>query len=149
MDGTFGRKTRRRGPIINITPLIDVMFLLLIFFMVSSTFRHNLGIDVSLPEADTATEQEMPPYEIIVRDTGEYLIGGDRNPVSLRQVREFLTQVMSREPEAAVVLQADPTADFNLVLDVIDTARKVGSKQLVIPTKPREVKNETGAEALP
>jgi len=143
MDGAFGRKQSRRGPTINITPLIDVMFLLLIFFMVSSTFRHNLGIDVDLPEADTATEQEMPSYEIIVTSAGEYHLGDSREPVSLREIQDFLTDLASKESNAAVVLQADPSADFEVVLDVFDTARKVagtqntGGMQLVIPTKLR------------
>ena len=70
MDGAFGARKSRKKPAINITPLIDVMFLLIIFFMVSSTFREQLGIDISLPLAETATEQERSPYEIAVRADG-------------------------------------------------------------------------------
>ena len=75
MDSPFGIRRHRRKPSINITSLIDVMFLLLIFLMVSTTFRHQLGIDVDLPEAGTASAQEMRPHEIVVTRNGEYYFG--------------------------------------------------------------------------
>ena len=75
MHGPFGSWRRKRRPNINITPLIDVMFLLLIFFMVSSTFRERLGIDIALPEAQSAREQELEPHEITVGPEGELFFG--------------------------------------------------------------------------
>ena len=66
MSGTFNRPKHPRRPSINITSLIDVMFLLLIFFMVSSTFREDTGVDIRLPEAETASQQPMGAHEIVV-----------------------------------------------------------------------------------
>ena len=66
MDGAFNTRRRKRRPAITITPLIDVVFLLLIFFMVSTTFGEPAAIDITLPAAETGADQERPPYEIAV-----------------------------------------------------------------------------------
>ena len=71
MSGPFGTNPPRRRPLINITPLIDVMFLLLIFFMVSSTFRSEFGIDVALPTAQTAAAQERGKRVLVPATPGD------------------------------------------------------------------------------
>ena len=134
MDAAFGTRRRHRRPIINITPLIDVMFLLLIFFMVSSTFREHLGIDITLPRAATGSEQAEDGHEITVKTSGDIFIG--QRLVSVEELRESLTALVAEEPEAVITLRADEAAAFQRVVTVIDTVRGVGGMRLVIPTHP-------------
>ncbi|HIJ66360.1 MAG TPA: biopolymer transporter ExbD [Candidatus Hydrogenedentes bacterium] len=133
MSSAFNMRRRRRKPAINITSLIDVMFLLLIFFMVSSTFRHQLGIDVQLPDADTAAMQEMRSHEIVVTERGEYYFG--QRKVDEEELREAIVRALEPEPTASLVLRADERADFGKVIRAIDIARDVGGTQLIIPTE--------------
>ncbi len=135
MEGAFGAKKNSRRPIINITPLIDVMFLLLIFFMVSSTFREHLGIDVTLPEATTAAEQENASHDITVQEDGSFHLGQQR--VSAEELRQSLRDLLEDSPGATLVLRADEAAEFQDVITAIDIAREVGGSKLVIPTRPR------------
>ncbi len=135
MLGPFSSSRPRRRAAINITSLIDVMFLLLIFFMVSSTFRNQLGIDLQLPAARTATEQDQPAHEIVVERDGQFLWGTQR--VDGEGLRRALTQVPREGEEfAEVVLRADAHADFGRVIEAMDIAREVGGTRLIIPTDP-------------
>lgn len=133
MDSPFGIRRYRRKPSINITSLIDVMFLLLIFLMVSTTFRQQLGIDVDLPEAGTASAQEMRPHEIVVTRNGEYYFGEQR--VDEAGLREAIVKALESEPEASLVLRADEQADFGKVIRAVDIARDVGGTRFIIPTR--------------
>jgi len=133
MDAAFGRRRHRRRPVINITSLIDVMFILLIFLMVTTTFREQVGIDITLPHAETATEQEVTPHEITVDASGDLYLGGRR--VDADGLRSGLVDLMAAEPEAALVLRADEGADWGRVLQALDITRDVGGHRLVIPTQ--------------
>ncbi|GEM_PF-317032 len=137
MDGPFGTKRRVRRPTINLTSLIDILFMLLIFFMLSSTFRNQLGIDISLPKAVTAANQENMGKEITVDASGAIYFNSA--PVTPTQLREKLVELLKMEPEAALVLRADKNTPFQNVLNVIDITREVGGGQLVIPTLPDEM----------
>ena len=136
MSGAFNTKRPRRRPAINITSLIDVMFLLLIFFMVSSTFREQFGIDVTLPEAETAERQEFEPHELVVARDGQFHLG--RQVVNEDQLRAALLEILRDDPDAKIVLRADEGADFGSVLAAIDIARAAGGKQLILPTRPAQ-----------
>ncbi len=133
-DGAFGVQRRKRRPSINITPLIDVVFLLLIFFMVSATFREHLGIDIVLPEAGTAAEQDQTPYEIAVSEAGEFYFC--RQLVDEAGLRSAMVEVLEADPGASMVLRADERADFGTVIRAIDIARELGATRLIIPTRP-------------
>lgn len=134
MDGAFGAKRHRR-PTINITPLIDVLFLLLIFFMVSSTFREHLGIDVALPRAGTgAPLEEKPPHEVSVKASGEVYLG--QRLVSDEELREALAALVKEDPDVEITLRADEDAPFQRFITVIDAARQAGGAKLIIPTQP-------------
>ena len=137
MSGTFNRPKHRRRPAINITSLIDVMFLLLIFFMVSSTFREDTGIDIRLPEAETASQQPMGAHEIVIDREGQYYIGKQR--VDEERLREALVQLIADGQDTVFVLRADKDAAFGKVLRAIDIARDVGGERLIIPTDLLEV----------
>jgi biopolymer transport protein ExbD len=133
MGGAFGLRRPRRRPFINITSLVDVMFILLLFLMVSTTFRHPLGIEISVPEARTASEQNVDSHEIAVTREGRYFFG-DR-PVDEAGLREALATLLQANPKASLVLRADEGAEFGHVVRAIDIARELGGTQLVIPTR--------------
>ncbi len=132
MSSAFGGRSRRR-PSINLTSLIDVMFLLLIFFMVSSTFREHLGIDITLPHADTAEEQRLDTHEITVTAKGELYFGEQR--VDEDGLKKSIVALLTADPEAVLVLRADEGADFGRVLRAIDITRNAGGARLIIPTR--------------
>ncbi len=131
MNGAFNRGRQKRGPTINITSLIDVMFLLLIFFMVSSTFKEELGIDISLPKAESATSQEVSSHDITVDGDGNFYYG--EKQVDETGLRALLIALLKEEPDAQLVLRADQAANFGRVARVMDIARAVGGERLVIP----------------
>lgn len=130
----FGTRRRRRAPIINITSLIDVVFLLLIFFMLSSTFRDQFGIQVNLPTANTAEAQETQPSELRVNSEGQFFFDG--KPLATEnELRASLQTFVQENPEVPIVLAADAQANFGEVVRAIDIAREVGGTKLIIPTQ--------------
>ena len=141
MNAPFNARRTRRKPNINITPLIDVMFLLLIFFMVSSTFRDEFAVDVMLPEAATAERVEADEHIISVDESGKLFFGGE--PVSEAALADAIAGIVEADPEASLVLMADEAADFGAVMTAIDVARGAGGSRLILPARLREA-----AEAL-
>ena len=132
MAGAFNSPQHKRKPSINMTPPIDVMFLLLIFFMVSSTFREDLAIDITLPRAESAAIQDITAKEITVDEAGAAYFEG--RAVTEQELREALAAVLAEKPDATLVLRADDRADFGRVLRVIDIARDLNVANLIIPT---------------
>lgn len=138
MSGPFNTPPRARKPSINITPLIDVMFLLLIFFMVSSTFRDYLGIDVDLPSAANAASQDADVHRIVVDRDGRYFLGTE-TPKSEAELKSALQELINANEEATFILEADENASFGAVLRAIDIAKTVGGERLIIPTAPPDL----------
>ena len=132
MAGGFNSPQRKRKPSVNVTPLIDVLFLLLIFFMVSSTFREDLAIDITLPAAESAVNQDVTAKEIAVDRVGNFYFEG--RTVSEQELRQALKSVLEDDPRATLILRADDRADFGRVLRVIDIARDLNVDNLIIPT---------------
>ncbi len=120
----FRPERKGRGQIINITTLIDVMFLLLIFFMVTSTFKNQPAINLVLPRSATATETVDTPNvlyltsdnQIFLNDT---LVDEDRLP-------ELLGQLRGSSTEDRMVLRADEHAEHGRVVALIDTIKQSG-----------------------
>lgn len=143
MNQAFGRARRPRRPTINITSLIDVMFLLLIFFMVSSVFRENAGIDITLPSAATATEHEEAPYEIFIEQSGTITFR-ETPGISLEELEARLEALLAEEPDARLALSADGSANTDRFVAVIDLARRVGGEKLIIRTQPPDAGAPSG-----
>lgn len=136
MSGPFNVHRARRRPTINITPLIDVMFLLLIFFMVSSTFRDDFAVDVTLPEAATAEQVDSSDHVIAVDADGALYFAGQ--PVDEAGLDRAVRSVVEADPEATLVLKADEGANFGSVMLAIDTARGAGGSRLILPARLRD-----------
>ncbi len=139
MDRPFGLGRRKRGPGINITSLIDVVFLLLIFFMVSSTFREQFALDLELPEAATAAAQgEEAGFELVIREDGAIYLG--EMPVRRGELVQTLEgAIRAQDGEAVpVVIRADTAAPYGSVVAVFDALRQVGGTRVVLPTEREE-----------
>ncbi len=125
---------KKKKPIINITSLIDVLFLLLIFIMVSSTFLEEPGMKLDLPEAQSAEIGEKKEITIYITDAGEIFLNND--PVSLDQLKSVLDTLKADLQENGLTLKADAQATHGLVVEVMDIARQVGVKKLIVATQP-------------
>lgn len=115
---------------INITPLIDMVFILLIFFMVTSSFVKETGVGVSRPSARTAVVQERGNILIAVTADGEVWI--EKRRVDLRAVRAQVERLHAEHPEGAAVVLADKKAPTGVVVQVLDQARLAGVSQVSI-----------------
>jgi len=135
MDGAFGRPRDGRKPFIDITPLIDVMFLLLIFFMVSSTFRERLGLDVALPETEAATQQEESPFEITVTEDGTFGYN-DAEGLDEAELEAALRADLETNPDAAFVLRGDRGARYERYIAALGIVKEAGVEKLILQTKP-------------
>jgi biopolymer transport protein ExbD len=118
------------GVSLNLTPLIDMVFILLIFFMVSSSFIKETGVEVSRPSARTAVVQERGNILIAVTAQGEVWI--ERRRVDLRAVRAQVERLHAEHPEGAAVVLADRLAPTGIVVQVLDQARLAGVEQVSI-----------------
>jgi biopolymer transport protein ExbD len=132
MTGAFNREGGRRRPNINITSLIDVMFLLLIFFMVSSTFKTEHAIDVTLPEAGTASAQKTDTHEILISAAGAFYLDGA--PMDEAGLRRELQRIKTEEPLSNVVVRTDEEASAGRLVKVFDLFRELEIERMVIPT---------------
>lgn len=128
------QKEEYEEPEINLTSLIDVVFLLLIFFMVSTTFERQSLLRLDLPEASTAETESVPEVvEFIVTDDGRLFVG-DEELVDERQatVQAAIAQRFSENPEAVLVIRADAEAPHRLVVRVLDSAAAEGIRRVSI-----------------
>jgi biopolymer transport protein ExbD len=121
---------------LNLTPLIDVVFLLLIFFMVSTTFERSSELAIELPTstAESVNNEEVT-IEISVDSQGQFYVNG-RQLVNtqLGTVREALRQAAGNDKAVPLVVNADAKAPYQAVVTVMDAARQLGLARLRFPT---------------
>jgi len=130
-------------PQLNITPLIDVVLLLLVFFMVSTTFSRESRLAIELPEAGAPDSvQEQRPLEVEISADGRYAIRGPAEPElrTLRSsdtetLRRALQQAMGGDRELVTVIRADRATPHEAVVRVMDTARRLGITHLTFATQ--------------
>jgi biopolymer transport protein ExbD len=121
------RRKRSRGADdteINLTPMLDVTFIMLIFFIVTASFVKEAGIDVSRPAAATAERKERG--NILVAITEKDQIWIDRRPVDPRALRANIERLHAENPQGSVVIQADKNSKNGLLVQVMDAARLAG-----------------------
>jgi len=130
----FSRKTRgKEPPVVNLTSLIDVVLLLLIFFMISTTFVLSPGLKVDLPES-SAEEivQEEKDIIVVVTVDDEIFIGEDR--MTSDSLSEKLREFKDEYPDSNLIIQADEGASHGAVVVVMDSAKRTGFSKLSIAT---------------
>jgi len=128
------QQEEQEEPEINLTSLIDVVFLLLIFFMVSTTFERQALLRLDLPEASTAETEAVPEIvEFIITEDGRLFVG-DEELVDQRRatVRAAIAQRFGETPDAVLVVRADAEAPHRLVVRVLDSAAAEGIRRVSI-----------------
>mgnify|MGYP006252860451 FL=1 len=105
---------------INISPLIDVVFILLIFFIVTTVFVEETGVDVTKPQASSAVDLEKNSILIAITDTGKVIYGG--REIGSAGVRSIVKR-LNQKDEMPVIIQADKTVPTSLLVRVIDEAK--------------------------
>ena len=120
----FRPPKKGRGALINVTSLIDVMFLLLIFFMVTSTFRHQPAINLVLPRSSTAADTIDTPAILFLTVSGEIYLNEEAVPEGA--LAAALAQLQAATGEDRIVLRADENASHGRVVALIDTIKESG-----------------------
>jgi biopolymer transport protein ExbD len=115
---------------LNITPMLDVVFIILIFFVVSTSFVKESGVNVSRPAASSAERKERG--NIMIGITAENAVWIDKRQVDVRAVRANVARLHAENPEGAVVIQADKDSSSGLLVQVIDQSRMAGVKDVSI-----------------
>ncbi|NVK21825.1 MAG: biopolymer transporter ExbD [Kangiellaceae bacterium] len=129
-------KKRKEDLQLNLTPLIDVVFLLLIFFMVSTSFKKETKISLDLPEANgEMLEQEQQLVEVSINKAGEIFVNGEG--LINKQLETIKSAILqsSTDNKTPVVIHADADAPYQAVITVMDAAGQVGFNNLTLATQ--------------
>ena len=121
---------RRRGrdedeSEVNLTPMLDVVFIMLIFFIVTASFIKEAGIDVSRPPPGKSSEKkERGNIVVLIDDSNQIWVGG--RPVDARALRPNIERLHAESPQGSVIINAYPDSDNGLLVEVMDAARQAG-----------------------
>lgn len=130
------RRITNRGPgtteesSIDLTPMLDVVFIMLIFFIVTATFVKESGIEVNRPQAITAVTQERA--SILVAIDAQNNVWIERRQVDFRVVRPYIQRLHAENPQGAVVIQADRESKTEALVKVLDAARAAGVENIAL-----------------
>ncbi len=129
---------RRRDDVeLDMTPLIDVVFLLLIFFMLSTSLSVSPGIKVDLPKSSAAeVRKKKVTLQVAIEPSGRIFLGGKK--LSLDDLRKKFAAVSKKSSDALVVIEADRKVYHGLVVKVMDAAKTAGLNKLAIATQPED-----------
>ncbi len=126
------RRSRRRRDDeaqINITPMLDIVFIMLIFFIVTTSFVREFGVDVNRPDSEPPKERDLSQV-IAVRIDALGAVTVDSRPTDVARVRALIESGLAARPDAAVVVIASRQADAGVLVSVIDSARSAGAEQV-------------------
>ncbi|MGM8226108.1 ExbD/TolR family protein [Cellvibrio sp. ARAG 10.3] len=126
-------KPEEEAQAIDLTPMLDVVFIMLIFFIVTATFIKEAGIEVNRPEATTADEKKRASILIAVSNNNEIWI--DKNRVDPRGVRQAIERLLAENPKGTVVIQSDSEASIELLVDITNAAREAGVNDVAVSTE--------------
>jgi biopolymer transport protein ExbD len=121
---------------INITPMLDIVFIMLIFFIVTTSFVKEFGIDVNRPSNTPIQEQQQSEVIAVRIDANDQIYVQERL-VDIRAVRANIESGLAQQPEAAVVVIADRLANAGLLVRVVDQARVAGAERVSLAARAR------------
>jgi biopolymer transport protein ExbD len=131
------RRPRRDDARIDITPLVDMVFLLLIFFMLSTTFIVTPGIKVNLPRSSAEkVTQEKKEVQVVITEDNKVFVDG--MPLDMGELEQRLMGVARQDPQTLIIIKADAKALHGTVVEVMDIAKQSGLNHLAIATQPKE-----------
>ncbi len=115
---------------VDLTPLIDVVFIMLIFFIVTATFVKETGIDVNRPDAPTAEVKKKANILIAIDSNNNIWL--DRRKIDIRSVIPNIKRLRSENPQGSVVIQADEESKNKVLVEVMDAARQAGVANIAL-----------------
>lgn len=130
MDSIELPRKKRREASIDISPMMDMVFILLIFFVVTSTFTRETGVDVTKPQAQTASQLEKE--NIMIAITREGTIHVNERQVDMAGLKDVLGDILAKNPDREAVLIADKAAVTGALVQVIDVCTLAGVKKVSI-----------------
>jgi len=118
---------------LDLTPMMDIVFIMLIFFIVTTSFVKETGIDVNRPNADTAQRDEKGNILVAISQNNEIWI--DKRRVDLKAVRANIERLKIEYPEGSVIIQADKESRSGLLVETMDQIRLAGVTNISIAAK--------------
>lgn len=118
---------------VDLTPMLDIVFIMLIFFIVTTSFVRESGIEVSRPEASQASSQEGAGLFVAINDRNEIYI--DQRLVDVERVQANLERLKVDMPQPSLVIQADRRAFNGMVVEVMDAAKAAGIHDIALATE--------------
>lgn len=129
-------RDQSNGVLVDIAPLIDVMFILLLFFLVSSTFVRDTGVSVTRPQASMSQSLEPTSMRVSVTASGDVYAEGSR--VSLDELRAKVAAFVAREKRRAVIVIPDVEVSAGRLVEVMDAAKLAGAEDVALATARKE-----------
>lgn len=127
---TAARRAGRQSLELNIAPLIDMVFILLIFFLVTTSFVRETGVDVQRPSATTAVSKDRATLLIAV--TADDQIYVEHSLIDIRALRIHVERALAENPEGSVVIVADRASRTGTAIQVLDACRQAGAEDVAI-----------------
>ena len=127
------QKTEGDEKVADLTPMLDVVFILLIFFIVTSTFIKETGIEINRP--DTQTAEMKKTVSLLVAVGADNSIWIDKKKVDIRNVRPMMEKLHAENPRGGLVIQADSASKVENVLAIMESARAIGIIQIAIASE--------------
>lgn len=115
---------------IDMTPMLDIVFIMLIFFIVTTSFVKESGIEVNPPQAQTSQKQDNATIFVAINADGDVWI--DNRLMDIRSVRTVIARLHAQNPEGAVVIQSDENARTKALVSVMDQIRLAGIEKVAI-----------------
>lgn len=127
------RQRRTDNPTdVDVSPLIDMVFILLIFFMVTTTFVKDMKLDINRPAASSATQAESKIVRVYIDNTGEVYI--DNQPVKVWAIQSKVRDLLRTATDKNVLVITDDNIPVNKLIDVVDECRMSGAKDVAVST---------------
>jgi len=130
---SFGKKQIEEETEIDITPMLDVVFIMLIFFIVTASFVKEAGIDVLKPEANSAFAKPEANIFVAIDDKDNVWIAGEKVPIE--NVGASIKKLRAENPVGTVIIQADKESTNNMLMQVLDSAKKNDAGNVAISTE--------------
>ncbi|MGB0495170.1 MAG: ExbD/TolR family protein [Kangiellaceae bacterium] len=123
---------------VDMTPMLDIVFIMLIFFIVTTSFIKESGIDITRPNNNDTETPPNPTSPILIRisDTGDVTLGGAL--IDVAQVEARVSAALSKKPKASVVVQVADGAFTGILVGVVDSAKQAGVAQVTVTKMPKQ-----------
>lgn len=126
------REKRIAKSIINLTPMVDMLFLILLFFLVTSSFIEQPNIKLELPSTKYASTSKLEEKVLIISQDGKLFF--QNNPVERKDLISVLKNAFSQQDDKTLILRADKNVTYGVIVDIMDVAKGAGLKRIVAPT---------------